>query len=484
MAFIPGFDHDLFVSYAHLDNDPMGVEVEGWVKPSDGWVDALVKKVQSELSKRVGSGQVRAYMDPQLDGNRPITPELLSAVRRSALLMVVMSPSYLHSEWCKRERHAFLATVQSRVESGSVFVVHARQVERKDIPSEFGDLLGYPFWMRDSDVGADRPLGIPNPLEPKFINKIFGLSHSLGEQLRRARDTSPASYRSRSVSSHPPTGSPVFVARSTEDLEDREDELKSYLSQAGIATLPQTWYPQTEERAFERAMIEDLEKCKLFVQLLSASRGRELPFSSRPRLPRRQADIAARADKPLLQWRDRAIDLTSVDDADHRSLLEGARADGIEDFKRAVAEAAKKDSPPERTRAASVMVFLNANGQDRALARQVGDALRQLRVECAWPMENGSPDAVRKDFEDNLRTCDGLLLVYGSAGASWVRNQLRQGRKILSQRDEPPSALAIFEGPPPEKTELAVPMPDWVTLDCRGGLDNRVLQQFVQDLRR
>jgi hypothetical protein len=127
MAFTPGFDHDLFVSYAHLDNDPMGVEVEGWVRPSDGWVDALVKKVQSELSKRLGSGQVRAYMDPQLDGNRPITPELLSAVRRSAMLMVILSPGYLHSEWCKRERHAFLAGIQSRVESGSVFVVHARE---------------------------------------------------------------------------------------------------------------------------------------------------------------------------------------------------------------------------------------------------------------------------------------------------------------------------------------------------------------------
>jgi hypothetical protein len=65
-----------------------------------------------------------------------------------------------------------------------------------------------------------------------------------------------------------------------------------------------------------------------------------------------------------------------------------------------------------------------------------------------------------------------------------VRSQLRQGRKILSQREQPPSALAIFEGPPPEKMELSVSMPDWMTLDCRGGLDTRVLQQFVQSLRR
>ena len=31
MAFVPGYNNDIFVSYAHVDNEPLpGVE-EGWV---------------------------------------------------------------------------------------------------------------------------------------------------------------------------------------------------------------------------------------------------------------------------------------------------------------------------------------------------------------------------------------------------------------------------------------------------------------------
>src|SRR5882724_4958573 len=149
MAFTSGFEHDLFVSYVPHDNDPMGLDVEGWIVPSDGWVDALVRKVESELGKRLGTAQLRAYMDRQLDGNRPITQETMAAVRRSATLMIVMSPSYLKSEWCSRERNAFLSHVNERIDTGNVFVVHAREVDRQAIPAEFGGLLGYPFWVRE-----------------------------------------------------------------------------------------------------------------------------------------------------------------------------------------------------------------------------------------------------------------------------------------------------------------------------------------------
>jgi hypothetical protein len=89
---------------------------------------------------------------------------------------------------------------------------------------------------------------------------------------------------------------------------------------------------------------------------------------------------------------------------------------------------------------------------------------------------------VRQDLEESLKICDGLVLIYGASEPSWIRDQLRQGRKILSQRAEALAALAIYLGPPPQKRELAVAMPGLITLDGRAGMDPGTLRQFVEKL--
>jgi hypothetical protein len=433
------------------------------------------------VCQRLGSRDVNFWIDRQLDGNHPITPEILTAIRRSAALLVVMSPSYVNSEWCRRERTAFLEQVKDRVGEGSVFVVFARDVNRADIPSEFGDLTGFRFWIQDADAGADRPLGVPDPSERAYISKLLQLSHDLKKQLEllRSAGTRPRAVR---APSHDRPG--VFVARSTEDLEDREDELRAYLSQAQINILPQTWYPQDDRTAFERAMRQDLARCKAFVQLLSASRGRELPCQPVARYPRLQYETARAAGMPLIVWRDRSVDPDSVRDPDHRTMLESARACGLEEFKRAVMDHVLRPVEPPRPSPLNVMVFVNAESRDRDLAENVGKALMQHDVECYLPMSSGSPEAIRRDLEENLGNCDGLLLIYGSSGAEWIRSQLRQGRKIISQRDRPLNALAVYEGPPTTKEDLAVAIPNLLTVDCRHGFDTAALEKFVATLRR
>lgn len=474
MSYVPGCEHDVFVSYAHLDNEPIAAG-------QPGWVDALAERLQIEVSQRLGTRDFRLWIDHRLDGNHPITPEILSAIRQSATLLVVMSPGYLHSEWCRRERTAFLDLVEDRVRGGNVFVVFAREVARRELPPEFGDLEGFRFWIQDAEARADRPLGVPDLTERAYISKLLQLSHDLKKQLESLR---PSSGPGRVRAAASPGRQAVFVARSTEDLEDREDELKTYLSQAGISILPQTRYPQSSQDAFEAAMREDLACCKAFVQLLSGSRGREIEFPSKKRYPRLQHDIAALVGTPRLLWRDRSLDLEMVRDADHRALLESARACGLEEFKRAVSEECLR-AAPEGSRASplSVMVFVNADSRDRELAQAVGKALMQHQVECYFPLASGSPEAIRHDLEENLGNCDGVLLIYGASGADWVRSQLRQGRKVICQRDRPLNALGIYEGPPFAKEDLGVAIPNLVLLDCREGFDTAKLDQFVASLR-
>jgi hypothetical protein len=478
MAYVPGCEHDVFVSYAHLDNEPMAAS-------ECGWVDALAERLQIEVSQRLGTRDFKLWIDHHLDGNHPITPEILTAIRQSATLLVVMSPSYLNSLWCRRERTAFLELIKDRAGSGRVFVVFAREVPRKDVPPEFGDLEGFRFWIQDEEARADRPLGVPDLAERAYITKLLQLSHDLKKQLEQLKAAGELPQaRSVPTTTSSPDGTAVFVARSTDDLEEREDELKSYLSQAGIAILPQTRYPQDNQGAFAAAMRQDLAKCKAFVQLLSGSRGRELEFATPIRYPRLQHDIAVEAGTPRLLWRDRALDMDAVRDAEHRVLLESARACGMEEFKRAVLEEARRSPEPTKPSPLNVMVFVNAEAKDRELAQSIGKALMQEHVECYFPLASGSPEAIRRDLEENLGNCDGVLLIYGSSDAEWVRSQLRQGRKVISQRERPLNGLAVYEGPPFSKEDLGVAIPNLVLLDCREGFDTAKLGEFVATLRK
>jgi len=468
MAFVPDCDHDVFVSYAHVDN-----------QNDLGWVTTLVHHLDTELRQRLGTKDLQIWIDHRIDGNHPLTPDIMQAIRRSATLLIVMSPSYLASEWCAKERNTFLNLARDCVAAGRIFIVQCRDTDLKAIPPEFGDLIGFKFWTQDPEAGgATRPLGLTDVKERAYFAGVINLSDKLAQKLREIRVA-------RQAGGHPAPSvavEHVFLARSTDDMERREEELVGYLTQAGLSILPETWYPEDNEQGFQVAMQADLARCSAFVQLLGSFPGRKARFAGGRRFPTIQHDIARATGKPILQWRDLADDPASVVDDAHRALLEGARACGFEEFKRAVVEAARCKPQNPKTRPANVAVFVNADRDDLDMARQLSELLAQEGVECYWPILEGSPEKVRQDLEDNLKACDGLILIYGATEPSWVRDQLRQGRKILSQRERALTAMAIYMGPPQQKKELAIALPQLITLDGRAGVTSQMLHQFVEKL--
>jgi hypothetical protein len=465
MAYVPDYDHDVFVSYAHLDDQGESARVTN-----------LVRHLDTEVGQRLGTKDLRIWTDHSLDGNRPLTPEIIQAIRRSATLIVITSPSYIASEWCVRERSAFLGFARDCVAAGRIFIVRCRDIDPEAMPPEFGDLLGFKFWTQDTDAGGvARPLDLQ---ERAYGTVVLNLSDKLAQKLKEMRAARVTGTRSPA----PAAAEHIFLARSTDDMEGREGELVGYLTQAGLGVLPETWYREDAEHEFRAAVHADLNRCSAFVQLLSRLPGRRARFAGGRRFPVIQHEIARDAGKPILQWRDLADDPAGVEDEAHRELLDGARACGFEEFQRAVVEAARRKAQTPKPRGANVAVFVNADRDDLDLARQLSELLARQGVECYWPIIEGSPEKVRQDLEENLKACDGLVLIYGASEPSWVRDQLRQGRKILSQRDRALAALAIYLGPPPQKTELAVALPQLITLDGRAGVPPETLRQFVERL--
>jgi hypothetical protein len=179
-TFVPGYHYDIAVSYASVDDQPIyGAE--------EGWLTSLIKALKIQLAQKLGSAEAFSlWSDHQLPGNIPIS-SMFDIFRRSATLLVVLSPGYLMSEWCQRQQNSFLNMVKDRVRRGSrVFVVERDLIDRADRPSEFGDLRGYQFWTRTRE---GKP---PRTLTPKRDSRLYQdllneLSYDIVQELRRLK---------------------------------------------------------------------------------------------------------------------------------------------------------------------------------------------------------------------------------------------------------------------------------------------------------
>ena len=97
-AFIPGFEYDIFISYAHVDN----LAVEGEMK----WVEQFHKQLEIALAKRIGRvGLVKIWRDKRLEGDQLFDETIQKNIDNSALFLALTSNGYLASDYCKDELH-------------------------------------------------------------------------------------------------------------------------------------------------------------------------------------------------------------------------------------------------------------------------------------------------------------------------------------------------------------------------------------------
>jgi hypothetical protein len=94
MAYLRGYEHDAFVSYAH------GPKFNLFTSDDDGdllsqWSRTLVQDLGEQVAVKLGTKQpdhaLSLWMDPNLRGNEPLSDTIRKAIEGSALV-VIMSP--------------------------------------------------------------------------------------------------------------------------------------------------------------------------------------------------------------------------------------------------------------------------------------------------------------------------------------------------------------------------------------------------------
>ncbi|NML15013.1 molecular chaperone Tir [Azohydromonas caseinilytica] len=257
MAYVGApFRHDIFVSYSH--GADASVASEGEDPPLKQWSLAFVRQLKEELRvNRALRETLSIFVDSQgqagqrLDRMAPLTDQLDEQVGASALLMVLLSPDYQASRWCRQEREWWWArqAATGLAPSGRVAMVRAWPLldpwPDNRWPPELCDsagepLPGYPFHETIGDEA--RPLGYAErrtQFGPEVVKAVIKLAGEIRQKLETvkadaARQAAERADREKLASDG---GQAIYLHGRTEyaQLWDRKFQ---ELSSGGYAVFP------------------------------------------------------------------------------------------------------------------------------------------------------------------------------------------------------------------------------------------------------
>lgn len=148
---------DIFLSYARIDNQPL---TEG----QSGWITRFHQNLETRLSQLLGE-RTSVWRDPKLGGSDLLSDAIVKELLDARVLVSVVSPRYIRSEWCVREVSEFHRTAKS---AGGVSVrnksrhikVMKTPVALSEMPPPLNEIfaaqLGFEFYDLDPETGRAR----------------------------------------------------------------------------------------------------------------------------------------------------------------------------------------------------------------------------------------------------------------------------------------------------------------------------------------
>jgi hypothetical protein len=438
------------------------------------------------------------WRDPKLSGNDLFADALVERLKRVAILVSVISPRYLKSEWTIRELNEFClaAANQGRVHVSNkarVFKVLKTPVPLDKTPAELRGVLGYEFFNVDPETGKVRELDeIFGPeAQRDFWIKLDDLAHDI-VHLLEAMEADESADGVASVepgAASPATQETVFLAQCTADLREQREALKRDLQQQGYEVLPAQPLPHEvdEACAFIR---ENLARSRMSIHLIGRNYGL-VPEGGQTSLPEVQHELAteraAQGRFARLIW---IPDGLQVVDERQKNVIDALRLDPrirdgadlletiFEDLRTLMQDwLAKAQTPPPAAAAAPATadaattpprLYLIADQRDAAALTPWSHALFEDRIEVALPIFDGDEAEIREYHEENLATCDGVLLFYGAGNELWLRRKLRELQKAAGYgrtKPQPLVGICLIGPRTPEKDQFrthdAMVVPQW-----------------------
>jgi hypothetical protein len=186
MGFVLAYDHDIFVSYAHINDLPWEGNAPA-LNPPSGWVTRFVRHVRERLQEKIGRAEVLELCCDRthLRANHNLSAEIAAHLKGSALLIAIESPGYVASIWCRDEARLFTEHCGSAL-GNRIFIVQKEPLDSDEPPlPELSGRRNIQFWTFD-DHKRERLLSWPMSPQDEVLykEKVWTLVEDVYAQLK------------------------------------------------------------------------------------------------------------------------------------------------------------------------------------------------------------------------------------------------------------------------------------------------------------
>jgi hypothetical protein len=514
--------YDVFISYAHLDDEPD-------LPKQEGWVSVFQEALRSRLSKELGRRAEVWWDQRELRGDRVFDETIRQACADSAVMLSVVSRRYLASESCREEVQYFTGVERlSSGESSRLITVRKTRIDQAELTDlslrplrdALEQALGYPFFYVDEDTKRTRELHIyDEALVPKYMKLLEDLAQDLAKSLRQHE---PAPRRSGPVPRGRVAPSPgtenaeryVLLGGAASDVQPLRDSLQLALADRKLRVLSRDAWSDEHDGAVQEFQAA-LDGASVVVHVLGSKYGAKPDGSdvSLPELHFNLAEQAARlrdASDPL----SRIVWLTGTAEgkgqqafverlehnqhwSDDDELLKGTLlelTDCILDKHVALAQrrlqelerAAKHQPAPGSNSGTLRHVYVISDRRDHDQARAVESALNLPDWEVLSAAEVTQDAETEQEREAchqaYLRKSDAFLLYHGQAKFAWVRAQAEEMRRVLGPRLKGRTGLYVAQ--PLEGPRSSYQLADFLRLNAANDEPRANLEPLIERLRQ
>ena len=506
------FKEHVFISYAHRDNQtPAG---------GKGWVTQFDEALRTYLGQRLGVDPLVWRDAGALQGNSALTPEILEGLASSAVLVSVLSPSYVNSQWCQRELNEFCKRADQH---GGLLVANKSRVLKvimippgstDALPDALHDVLDYRFY-RESEDGALSLAFDPSLDSENRTLFIQAVARVAADAARLIKDLESTATGSNQATTAAPSGANekitasedavhIFLADCTPDRREDRERLASDLKLSGHIILPETTLPIEIESEYRQSSAKLLQKCQVSIHMIGNRYGVVPDGDSEKSIIELQNEVAASMSQGgalrRIIWLpnetqpqgDRQKDFiarlhseaTAQAGAD---LVSGNYEELTSTVHRLIKSLRSTDTPQAKdAQQTEKSIYLVCSEGDLKQTIPLRKWLKQAGIEVERPVFDGNAQTLRKANQELIRRCSGLLVYYGSCEDTWFRAIESDHRKIRTYRAGMAAIprYTYIDAPDRAVKQDLLDMDDGgLVIDGRNGFKPGLLDPLLKDLQ-
>ena len=285
--------HDVFISYAHLDNVPYRGDKD------NGWIKRLKTAISDDLSTRLGRKANVFYDKKNIQDGDKFKEEIKQALKESTTMLVVLSPTWANSEPCKSEYRFYQD--ENQFADSNTLIIERLSIDDNvwnDLKKLFRklDQIHRRKFYKEEEGRAPKTYGV-NEDEAIFYDEACELAYIIKNKLAETEDATNADEQR------------VFIYCATDNLSDTSTEhllqlrreLRDYLEdKLSVGMIQRNWLTNDtayeDAEALELALTEEIRKCDHFVQLVTKNTSGQVVAATQA------LGIAKALGKPVSVW--------------------------------------------------------------------------------------------------------------------------------------------------------------------------------------